>query len=60
MALSLPEHLATQEATGHGKMRVDCTYFSVCSATSEIRTRRVPVTAQRLLQQELEGLLLRF
>ena len=27
MALSLPEHLTTQEATGHGKMRVKLHIF---------------------------------
>lgn len=47
MARSLPEHLATQEATGHGEIRDKCTYFSYCRATRKSRTRRVPVTAQR-------------
>lgn len=27
MALSLPEHLATQEATGHGEIHVKCAFF---------------------------------
>lgn len=29
MALSLPENLATQDATGHGKMRVKLHIFHV-------------------------------